>query len=65
MKKSVLDMTYCDMSAGIAEPEKTPTAKQRLCKHIPAAMNMRTTVEEVMENSYFYKSALTGPNVSF
>jgi hypothetical protein len=39
---------YCDMTpeAGIAEPEKTYIARQRLGKQFPAEMNTQSTIEK-------------------
>jgi hypothetical protein len=35
----------------IAEPERPPTAKERLFKHVPTATNTRATTQELMQNS--------------
>jgi hypothetical protein len=48
------------LKAGIAEPEPTLIARQRLGKHIPAAMKTHTTIEESVSNQRIGKHNNSG-----
>jgi hypothetical protein len=44
------------MPERIAEPEETSIARQRLGKHIPAAMDVHATTEEMLETAFSMRS---------
>jgi hypothetical protein len=42
----------CLLKAGIGEPEKTPVTRKRCCKHVSAATEADTTMEELLEKKH-------------
>jgi hypothetical protein len=44
------------LKAGTVESEETAVAKQRLGKHVPAATNTHTTIEEVLDAVFSVRS---------
>jgi hypothetical protein len=48
----------CHLKGGIVEPEETAVARQRLDKHLAAAVDMHAAIEELLEAVFSVWSVL-------